>query len=105
MSNYKVCFNDLFTDLDEEHICETIEDIKKYLDKSERHSLRVISIEKVEEGQSLFYDPDVEQCFYLTMDEAIDYVNRNHDHYTGRFICGMHEMNPCLVMEVKGETK
>lgn len=102
MSNYKVCFNDLFTDLDEEHICETIEDIKKYLDKSERHSLRVVSIEKVEERQ-LFYDPDVEQCFYLTMSEAKDHVNRNHDHYTGRFICGMHEMNPCLVMELKGE--
>ncbi len=104
MSNYKVCFNDLFTDLDEEHICETIEDIKKYLDKSERHSLRVVSIEKVEE-ECLFYDPDVEQCFYLTMNEAIDYVTRNHDHYTGRFICGIHEMSPCLIMEVKGETK
>lgn len=104
MSNYKVCFNDLFTDLDEEHICETIEDIKKYLDKSERHSLRVVSIEKVEE-RMLFYDPDTEQCLDLTIDEATDYVKRNHEHYTGRFICGMYDMNPCLVMETKGETK
>ena len=102
MSNYKVCFSDLFTDLDEEHVCETSEDIKKYLDKSERHSLRVTSIERVEE-RLLFYDPDTEQCFYLTMDDAMDHVNRNCDHYTGKFVCGMHEMDPCLVMETKGE--